>query len=332
VEPPQDSFLHTPARLSRAGVWRKEKGDHMAKAGLLFVGTGDGVVLFSDPGGTGRWLRIGQELRGQAVHALWLAADTPLVVLAAAGAAGLMRSDDGGQSWRRVLDAHVLAIAGGDRHSASRMYSCTAGGLVLRSDDAGETWVECARGSWPTTGDARLIVAQANAQALYLSAGDGGVWASRNGGSGWVRFGSQLPEAATALVEDLAAPGSLYVVAAGELFHCTGEMAEWRRVDAAPPENRALTMLAGKQPVLLLAREHELQRSDDAGSAWAAVGNDVAWEGAITALTTVPHHIDTALAGSAGGQLAESSDRGRTWHILKSGLGPIQSIASARLI
>jgi photosystem II stability/assembly factor-like uncharacterized protein len=243
-----------------------------------------------------------------------------------------MRSDDGGQSWRQVLGAQVPAIAGGDRHSASRMYSCTAAGMVFRSDDAGETWVECARGSWPTTGDARLIVAQANAQALYLSAGDGSVWASRNGGSDWARFGSQLPEAATALVEDLAAPGSLYAVAAGELFHCAGDTAEWRRVEAAPPENRTLTMLAGKQPVLLLACEQGLQRSDDAGAAWAAVASDIAWDGAITTLAIVPYHIDMALAGSAGGQLAESSDRGRTWHILKSGLGMIHSIASARLI
>ena len=41
----------------------------MAKAGLLFVGTEDGLLLFSNPNEIGRWLRIGQPFRGAAVRA-----------------------------------------------------------------------------------------------------------------------------------------------------------------------------------------------------------------------------------------------------------------------
>src|SRR5690349_18443887 len=142
----------------------------MAKAGLLFVGTGDGVVLFSDPGGVGRWLRIGHELRGQAVHDLWLAADTPLVVLAALRHGGLQRSDDGGQSWRSVLDADVRTVVGGDRRAANHMYCCVADGVLFRSADAGETWAEVARGPW-AAGTLQLTIAHADAQLLYVAAG-----------------------------------------------------------------------------------------------------------------------------------------------------------------
>ena len=55
----------------------------MAKAGLLFVGTGDGLFLFSNPNEIGRWLKIGQPFRGHAVAAVWALPHDPLVVFAA---------------------------------------------------------------------------------------------------------------------------------------------------------------------------------------------------------------------------------------------------------
>src|ERR671931_1904923 len=84
----------------------------MAKAGLLFVGTEDGMVLFSNPNNIGRWLRIGHELRGRAIQSIWPLADNPLVVFAAASGMSAQRSDDGGQSWSTALDADATAIAG----------------------------------------------------------------------------------------------------------------------------------------------------------------------------------------------------------------------------
>jgi photosystem II stability/assembly factor-like uncharacterized protein len=304
----------------------------MAKAGLLFVGTSEGVVLFSDPGGVGRWLRIGHELRERAIHAIWLAADNPLVVLAALGEGGLLRSDDGGQSWRQTLDAEVYTIAGGDRSSANRMYSCSSAGMVVRSDDGGETWQACTRASWAASKQARLIVAHADAQTLYLAPGDGSVWLSRSGGEEWARFGSSLPAGSVTLVEDRAAPGALYALAGGGLWYCADGASEWLPIEAAPADPHALVLLAGKQPALVMAPEHGLIRSEDGGVSWTSVGEDVAWEGAIATLTAVSYHIDTVLAGSAVGQLAESSDRGRSWHILKTGLGSIRCIAASRLI
>ncbi|HMP41049.1 MAG TPA: hypothetical protein PKA05_11760 [Roseiflexaceae bacterium] len=55
----------------------------MAKAGLLFIGTDDGIILLSNPGTAGRWLRVGHELRGRAVHGIWVRHDDPRLVVAA---------------------------------------------------------------------------------------------------------------------------------------------------------------------------------------------------------------------------------------------------------
>jgi photosystem II stability/assembly factor-like uncharacterized protein len=305
----------------------------MAKAGLLFVGTDDGIVLFSDPGGVGRWLRIGQELRGYAVRAIWPAADTPLVILAAADGMGLLRSEDGGQSWRQILDVQVRAIDGGERQEPHRMYVSTSDGTIYRSEDAGASWTQCAQGDWQTVTDAQLIAAHADALTLYLGLSDGTMWLSPDGGARWARYGTTLPGRVMSLAESPVAPGYLYAVADGLLYHCTSEEAQWQRIEASPLGSGPLAVLAGKQPVLLVAREDgRIGRSDDAGATWTTVAPDGAWEGGATAIVPVRYHIDTAFVGSGSGQLAHSTDRGRTWQILKQGLAPLRSIAAARLV
>jgi hypothetical protein len=305
----------------------------MAKAGLLFVGTDDGVVLFSDPGGVGRWFRVGQELRGRAIRAIWPAADTPLVVLVAADGAGLQRSDDGGQSWRQALDADVRSIAGHPR-AAQALYLGAADGAVYRSADGGASWELCPRDTRLADGGAAYVVlAPDDPLRLYLALSSGGAWSSRDGGEHWARYGEGLADDVTAIVVDPARPGALYAVADGALHQCAAAEARWEPAGAVGVgQYIALAALPGKAPVLLAAWAGDgLARSDDGGTSWSAVAPDVAWQGEVTTIAAARYHIDTAFAGSAGGQLAQSIDRGRTWQVLKSGLGPICSIAAARL-
>src|SRR5215210_1634439 len=99
----------------------------MAKAGLLFVGTGDGLVLFSNPNNIGRWLRIGQPFRGHGVRAVWPLAENPLVVLAAVDGMGVQRSEDGGQGWQPVLAREASALVGA-KSALERMYLTTKDG------------------------------------------------------------------------------------------------------------------------------------------------------------------------------------------------------------
>ncbi|MFL5801337.1 MAG: WD40/YVTN/BNR-like repeat-containing protein [Roseiflexaceae bacterium] len=305
----------------------------MAKAGLLFVGTDDGIVLFSDPGGVGRWFRVGQELRGRAIRAVWPAADTPLVVLVAADDAGLQRSDDGGQSWRQALDADVRSIAGHPR-APHALYLGAADGAVYRGADAGASWELCPRDARPAEGGAAyVVVAPGDLRRLYLGLGSGGAWSSADGGDHWARYGEGLLDNVTEIVADPAQPGALYAVAGGALYHCAAAEARWEPAGAVRAgQCVALAALPGKVPVLLAAwASGGIARSDDGGASWSAVAPDVAWQGEVTTIAAARYHIDTAFAGSAGGQLAQSADRGRTWQVLKSGLGPIRSIAAARL-
>jgi photosystem II stability/assembly factor-like uncharacterized protein len=302
----------------------------MAKAGLLFVGTDDGALLFSNPNNIGRWLRIGQPFRSQAVRALWPLPDNPLVVFAAVQGLGLQRSDDGGQGWQAALDRDFAGVVG--HHSATNvLYAWTAGGELFTSQDAGAHWDEREPDERAAVGAAHLAVAAEDARLLYLAQADG-VWASPDAGATWARFGEQVPGGIQALAAHPSQPGRLYAIAAQALYCCDGAAGSWQAVAGAPAVDDRLAILAGQQPVLLAGANGAIVRGDESSASWTTAPLDGGWGGAITVIEPAGYHIDTAFVGSAGGRLATSMDRGRSWHLLKQDLPAIRSIAAARLV
>lgn len=297
----------------------------MAKAGLLYVGTDDGLVLFSEPGAAGRWLRVGHELRGEVVRAVWASAQVPLMVLAGT-ATGVYRSTDGGRSWEPSLNHGVVALAG-DRAAPTTAYLSTLAGDLYRTDDAGLAWVRAEPG--PQTAAPGLpAVDTADPLRLYLAVGVR-IWSSADGGASWQHYGAALPSEARVL---LAAPGQsgvLYALA-DQLYRCGHASASWEPLASIGGD--LLALLGGKTPVLLLGGADGLRRSEDAGANWSTAAPDTPWNGAISALAPALYHIDTAFAGSTGGQIAISTDRGRSWQHLRQDLPPVRAIAAARLI
>jgi hypothetical protein len=80
----------------------------MAKAGIVYVGTGDGIAIYSDPGGLGRWRRVGHELRGTAVTAI--EAEDALTLIVQTATLGAQRSSDGGQSWSLAGESSLASL------------------------------------------------------------------------------------------------------------------------------------------------------------------------------------------------------------------------------
>ena len=176
----------------------------MAQAQLMYVGTGEGLVMLSNPGRTDRWLTVGHELREEAIVAVACAADAPMQAVAL-GRSSAYRSADGGQRW--------------------------------------------------------------DAQA----------------------------------VDSVAPPAVAY--------HFPGQ----------PP---AQLRLAGEPAAL--------ERSADDGASWTGV--ELAAQGALTVLAAPAYHPDTAYAGTAGGEIWQSTDRGRSWTRIKAGLPPVLALAIGRLL
>ncbi|HMO58020.1 MAG TPA: hypothetical protein PKC19_11725 [Roseiflexaceae bacterium] len=217
----------------------------MAKAGLLFIGTDDGIILLSNPGTAGRWLRVGHELRGRAVHGIWVRHDDPRLVVAATSG-GVERSDDSGATWRTLApgDTRVLMMAAGE---PLRLLVATDHGVLRGYDPLADTWV----------------------------------------------------------ADDSIAAGIL------------------------PTHSDAAT-LPGAQPVVLRAVSDTILRSSDGGVSWEATRADPPFD-TISVIGGSGYHMDTAFAGTLAGRLFVTTDRGRSWQLVRDGMPPIHAIAAARL-
>jgi photosystem II stability/assembly factor-like uncharacterized protein len=292
----------------------------MAKAGLLFAGTEDGLVLLSNPNEIGRWLKIGQPFRGSAVRAVWALPDQPLTVFAGVAGAGLQRSDDGGQSWQALLpDAPQLLLGG----AQSGELFAAAGPALLSSRDAGATW----QSATPDPAGSMGALARGAAPGqLYCGVGRR-VLASADGGASWRELGGELAADVAGIAAPQQQPGQLYAVAGGQLYSSVDGGA-WRLVAGAPGAAGPLAALPGKATALLLAlAAGGIARSAD-GTSWEVADAS----GPIGALVPAGYHVDTAFAGGAEGALLGSTDRGRSWAALRPGLPPILCVAGARLL
>lgn len=292
----------------------------MAKAGLLFVGTDDGLVLFSNPNEIGRWLRIGQPFRGHALRAVWAQPDNPLTVLASAEGLGVQRSQDGGQSWEPLFGWAAAAIVG--QPQAPGQVFALGDDAVFASRDAGASWE--AR----SVGAAGLGALVAGPRELYVAAG-AEVLHSEDAGESWARLGGPLPAPVGGLALHPQTPGLLYAVSGARLYAFGPAEHDWQPLHGAPAARGPLAALPGKQPALLLAAAGGgVARSDDNGASWSSVQA----ESMLDVLAPAVYHVDVAFAGGQAGQLLISSDRGRSWQVVKQDLPPIRSVAAARLL
>jgi len=288
----------------------------MAKAGLLFVGTDDGLVLFSNPNEIGRWLRIGQPFRGAAVTAVWAAPENPLLVLAAVADQGVQRSEDGGQSWQVLFDWPALAIAGG----ANGPLFIRTDNSVYESTDRGANWrlqpIDGSAGPLSVAGEA---AATAGGRQVFM----------RNAPAAWLPYGAVLPDVPTGLVLLPQQSGQVRAVIGDTLYACASADGLWMAQTGAPAARGPLAALPGKASALLLAQSGGgIVRSDDLGASWSQTLPD----GAIGSIVPASYHVDVAFAGGAAGVLLMTGDRGRSWQEVKAGLPPIRSIAAARLL
>lgn len=306
----------------------------MAKAGIVYAGTDDGIVIFSDPGGIGRWRRVGHELRGHTVRAIL--PQSALALLVAAVGMGVQRSTDGGQSWQPVLEADVVALAA---HASvpETPVAATTSGAIWQSDDGGANWHAGNQPMPATVSDAvQMLAMPTDPQRLFLAL-HGTVWVSHNAGEQWDPYGAALPGAITGLV---ASPGRAHILfaAADGIVYRAGVEAAWEPLElfaGGPGHQITLAMLAGQQEVLLAALSTDdsvvFVRSDDDGASWQMAQVATPLQGPVTVITPASFHMDTAWAGTASGQLLRSDDRGRTWEQIAQEPAAIRSLAVVRL-
>jgi photosystem II stability/assembly factor-like uncharacterized protein len=204
----------------------------MAKAGIVYVGTADGLAAYTDPSGKGSWRRRWQTLEGRRVAAI-LALDEQTLLAAPDGGEALL-SEDGGQSWGPAPAeeaARIAELLGGDGPPVA-----TAQGLAR--------W----RGAHPPAPGAAAVALLAGNEEVLIAAPDGGtsIARSEDGGGSWQPAAVEggLRGRVTTIV-----PASYhmdYVWAgtdAGQLLRSDDRGHTWREVGAEPAPISSLAIV-----------------------------------------------------------------------------------------
>jgi hypothetical protein len=266
------------AGLKVKRVWRVEPG-HAARPNEVWAGADPGALFKSEDGGQtwavvegltyhptreGSWF---PGAGGLMVHCILPHPTNPNRMHVAISAAGVFRTDDGGQTWspkNRGTQAcflpegqqwpdvgqccHHLIMSRTNPNLLFQQNHCG----VYRSEDAGDSWSSIAEGlpvhfGFPIgiLGEQTIfVVPEVSDEYRYTPNGVFRVYRSRNGGRTWQALSRGLPQKGAYLnvlregiATDTCSPGGVYVgTSTGQLFYSRNEGDSWRVLaDTLPP-------------------------------------------------------------------------------------------------
>jgi hypothetical protein len=272
----------------------------MAKAELVLIGTDDGVVLLSNPGGIGRWLKSAHALRGQSIRATWAHPNDPTQMLCS-DSSHLWRSTDGGQQWDHIEGPACQRLIA-SRNTPERIWAHDGQHAYL-SHDAGLTW-------------------QMHALADQIAGGGDTLWYD-HGAHGQLRTSGDIAWITTPAWQHVAISHD-----GQHVWHTINHQLGYAQtiVDGTPVDFVPLLACTGA-PCVVGTTPTGVWRYADA---WHQI--DTLATQSITVMTSTIYHPDRAWAGDTAGNVWYSSDRCVTWELIRGGLTAIRALATARLL
>ena len=255
--------------------------------------------------------------------------DAPYIAKHGTVESGLVRSDDGGDTWRSLYasplrpgaiavdpdDAETLwAAAPGYGSTCLMAYGKTYGkygqGTVARSTDGGRTWTYVYAGCRDNPDACRKsvcysdIVVDRNSpkgrRTLYLSGNGGGVWKSVDGGATWAAVTNGLPSSCVGALTGEYGPDGRFVLFAAAAF--------------SPCPERFY-------PELRKVNVPGIFRSDDGGASWRDVSGNLNRTIGRYRISVDPANLDVMYTAQTRGtdmgrdfkRVFKTVDGGKTW-------------------
>ncbi len=308
-----------PMPVSSNATWGRDCLIQAPGGELYTVCEGNRIYKSSD--GASSWELISgkaaKQGSGPGVRSLALGRRDPRLLYAATFWHGVLRSGDGGRSWKPVnqglTGSHVSWLAE-DPHDRKVLYCATMPGGLHRSRDGGRSW-----SAVKAPGSGRLALSMAldprtpgflylGTDEGFLESGDGGeTWTVRNRGLG------ELP-VVHRLAVDRDEPRKLFAQGSGGAIFVSRDAGEsWNPAAAPEPAPDVRMQLAPcKRAVLFESRKGAGSISLDGGQTW----NPVLRPGAppsLSCMTISSHEPSVFYIGTGSGCLFRSADSGASW-------------------
>ncbi len=286
---------------------------------------GFGTVVRSPDGGA-TWTGLGSGLTTDLTVVDAVSAGTVVV----GGQCALRRSDDGGQTFRRLpWTASDLRCSSPIRAvrfpSASVGYLLLDDGTLLRTGDGGRTWARRAvpGGASGTGVPVRDIQFTGEQAGVAITLGGAGISRTTDGGATWTAAAGPFPFEITGIDFPSATTG--YASASGGVLKSLDGGASWAPIAGAPGGTQAVRCLDAD--TCLYAVGFGLSRMTGGGATFAAVSVFAQPTGRIA--LPAPAGGTRAVAVS-GDRVAASVDGGATWSAIGGRLPDGFSLRSVR--
>lgn len=292
----------------------------------LLVGTSAGAFALERSDSSQGWSVVRHGLATAHLSSLVYLADRA-TIFAGAYDGGVFATCDRGASWsRRLLDAPIGALTVQARAGGAILWAGSDAGTLYRSADFGATWSRLPRLPAPAGAVRHLAFDAAAPGAIFAIQSPGGLFRSDDEGATWRML---HPDGARRLAIGKN-PSKLYLAGDAGLSTSVDAGATWRTVE---PRDRTLREIdhlfvdPRDHRTLYVAHEENVLSSRDDGATWTALreGLPDAANGRIEGLT-MHRWIRTAglFAGTAGGDVYASEERGLEWELAATGLPPIR--------
>jgi photosystem II stability/assembly factor-like uncharacterized protein len=298
---------------------------HPREPEVVYVGTQHGPYRSVDRGE--RWERLGFPDAGMVVWSILIRPDDPRILYLGTAPAAVYRSDDGGDTWRRLVNVkapgrvkmsfpcRVIRLAA-DPTRPDEIYAGLEVDGVLRSLDGGETWTDCGQHLVKLAEQPHLksrIVSDTDIEGMMDS---------------------------HALCLSAARPGTVFLAVRMGLFRSADRGATWADMEIgrfSPLTYARDVQVSPHDPNVLFAclspaarsEDGSLYRSGDLGATWKRFDHGVRAQSTMMALALHRRDPDQVYCASRGGQVFGTRDGGRTWqeHPLPAGVRDVYAVA-----
>ena len=300
---------------------------HPTNPDIVFIGTQEGPYRTADRGE--KWEKLSFPEKAE-VWSILMHPSNPRTIYAGTSPVGVYRSDDGGDSWRKLPKAvqpvehvkmafasRVMRLAVDPAHPNS-IYATLEVAGVMRSLDGGENWEDCSGGLLKLAELPHLkSKIQSDTEAEGMMDGH-------------------------ALAVSAATPGTVYLAVRMGLFRSTDRMSTWedmkvgrfspltyaRDVRVSPSDPR--TLYACLSPAAR-SEDGSLWKTENLGESWSRVDRGVKAEKTMMCVALHPRDPNQIYCASRAGQVFGTEDGGTSWREsrLPDGVEDVYAIATA---